>query len=438
MAEENTLLDSLSTDHTPNIETPAALGSLVETGLYTISLQCNQDTACQSIYTYARQDSSNGQLLTTDYRWNAMLNRWQAVDETQAQRAATSLLTDGEWVRWGGMSLVNGLSQNADSSASVTAVEIDLSNMPVAAHMQERQAQGHRSATFWFDSDTNNRFDNGSAGYRLKLEERRAPYVLLHYNERSGASTSNCEHTAGNCNVINTRYSSASAEGSAPASRQTLSAHSLESIRAMMSAGVDISNPGFMNSGFVKSGLRVSGFALNTMQAEQGDDGAIVRLSAKTTSDDTLPLQGEAIWASSFITKLLLNCDKSYAALTPDAMELGLQQTPEPVNFQALDDCGNVIRPGMLSVSAQSRIVSSWRLITVDDVQMIRISLPLELRDKVPENNYANALLLIEQDGLVRLGAMAPSARAYSLFAYNERALYTLQEIAIRKLQALQ
>ena len=78
--------------------------------------------------------------------------------------------------------------------------------------------------------------------------------------------------------------------------------------------------------------------------------------------------------------------------------------------------------------SADTVLVSDWKLITVDGVDMIEISMPLVLRHG-EEESFEQSMLLIEHNGYVRLGARFAETSIEKQSAYNLAAFETLSAI---------
>ena len=73
-------------------------------------------------------------------------------------------------------------------------------------------------------------------------------------------------------------------------------------------------------------------------------------------------------------------------------------------------------------------MVSEWKLIEVEGVKMIEIQLPFMFRQE-SEDDSGEAILLIEHDGYVRMGARLPETFVERVITYNETAFTTLRSI---------
>ena len=73
-------------------------------------------------------------------------------------------------------------------------------------------------------------------------------------------------------------------------------------------------------------------------------------------------------------------------------------------------------------------LVSEWKLIEIDGARMIEIQIPLMLRHDA-EVDRGGAMLLVEHDGFVRLGARLPESFTDRVITYNETAFTTLRSI---------
>lgn len=69
-----------------------------------------------------------------------------------------------------------------------------------------------------------------------------------------------------------------------------------------------------------------------------------------------------------------------------------------------------------------------WKLIEVENVEMIEIHLPIMFRNE-SEGESEEAMLLIEHEGFVRAGARLPDTRIDRVFTYNDNAFETLRSI---------
>ena len=75
-------------------------------------------------------------------------------------------------------------------------------------------------------------------------------------------------------------------------------------------------------------------------------------------------------------------------------------------------------------------MLSEWALIEVDGIQMIEISMPREFGGNGRDSQQA--MLLIEHEGVVRLGARLSESYIERVVTYNEVAFSTLRALIER------
>ena len=102
--------------------------------------------------------------------------------------------------------------------------------------------------------------------------------------------------------------------------------------------------------------------------------------------------------------------------IAPGTVDYSDDPTASSENFPGLDG------------SEPHALVSEWKVIEVDGVKMIEIQMPFLLRQE-SDGERESAILLVEHDGFVRLGARLPESFIDRVITYNETAFATLQSI---------
>jgi hypothetical protein len=112
-----------------------------------------------------------------------------------------------------------------------------------------------------------------------------------------------------------------------------------------------------------------------------------------------------------------------------DCADLIAQTGVVSVNLDDPEDPSSSAESYPDSAAGEGRtMVSEWKLIEVDGVRMIEIQLPLILRQEANGDNE-EAMLLVEHEGFVRLGARLPESFSDRVITYNETAFTTLRSI---------
>lgn len=108
--------------------------------------------------------------------------------------------------------------------------------------------------------------------------------------------------------------------------------------------------------------------------------------------------------------------------------QTALENTMQSDDPLETDDEGTIAEDRVLANLNGALLSGRWKLIEVDNVEMIEIYLPITLRTD-SEGESEEAMLLIEYDGFVRAGARLPDTRIDRVFTYNDNAFETLRSI---------
>lgn len=459
---------------------PTSVQNLLEFGTYAIRMDCEhlaqsasddisdgtigltlQEQAasdCTSSYRELKIDSASSELNANDYSWDPVSNTWKTDTQSQALLAEDFVLINGSWINADHINTQRQVEFSIDGEAFISSefgttilkgAEQNLQNLSLENHLQDINAN-----PVWLEDSQDDVFPDGSKGFRLSLREATRPYVLFNYPDNTSNTTSatDCSEFAGNCNVVKTTDENG-----------THIVTSLDLLREHALSGAAIHNSEYAS---VNADVQTPVFTL----------------TSEATNDGTFPLSGTAIWSVDFsasaaalinestnlCTNIVIeNTDVTQAATIAGVVEINSesQLLPKPdnslipprepaallttgINFPAHNKCGKSVEAttqanepadsdaeATADQSLANVISSSWTSTNVDGVSMIEVRMPIALRHDNSRDNVA-ALLLIEQDGVVRLGSRQRASDTKTVFTYNNVALEALQQKAIRILSA--
>lgn len=119
------------------------------------------------------------------------------------------------------------------------------------------------------------------------------------------------------------------------------------------------------------------------------------------------------------------NRDEACVQVLSDNAAVALSQNDDSTVTETVSTEATVVD---FSAMLGPMLTGQWELIEVDGVNMIEIRMPAMFGDRA-DNEYDEAMLLIEHEGYVRSGARLPDTRIDRVFTYNENAFVTLRSL---------
>ncbi|MBX2885012.1 MAG: hypothetical protein KTR32_33960 [Granulosicoccus sp.] len=385
------------------------------------------------------------------------------------------VLQDGQWVAMQGDGPSGSVTFLEDGSALVNtdfgqlqlfASARKLDNLPVKEYLYFGQNDYPATRNKTDDNMQGATFPEGSTAHKLHIKRSARSHVLFNwYPDDNEIASNTCDEFGGNCNVIDSRQSTNDNGEFVPVT-------SLERLREATVNGIDI-----------------VAIAQNQFSGTPID----IQLSSDAESADVQPTEGTAVWVTRRVatdigniepvacdpdvyTKLAdgeLSSDDEPYNFAPDALPPCVERPVDPYYPGGPDiECNKLLTesqqlqddlPATLPDAEQELItievppeygceqpladanpgtsagdyaseekvlgISRWKVITVDDVEMIDIGLPVAVQHRIdiPE---AASLLLIEHNGYVRRGAKFGGVAVDTEITWSEAAFKTLQPIA--------
>ncbi len=417
---------------------------------------------CEAFYGHVQLNASGDSLVSENYLYDADTGGWaMEMDEDEDDFDMENYsLVDGQWVSVKSVGPEGQVEFTEDGTAVITnaegrmqlkAVTQDVGGTKVTNHFWQDNAN-----PLWFDLvDPAAMFSTGSLAHKISVRQSSHPFILFNHRPQEDRSREYCAQFNDNCNVIN-----AVVEGRYGA------VTSLDEIRNTAYLGVNlvVRSKGFDSDGFIKLSAEVpedgtiprSGKVHWTAGIEQemsgadpygtypaGHEAPVECLEEFYPESIPYPDQdsGLAVDGQASGTAFPTEADKS--------LEIPDSEIHEGPGLPEKTDCSDLIaRTGDAAVNLDDPedptkvaevypgsageerhiMVSEWKLVEVDGVKMIEIQLPLILRQEADGDNE-EAMLLIEHDGYVRLGARLPESFSDRVITYNETAFTTLRSI---------
>ncbi len=406
---------------------------------------------CEARYGLVQLNDSGDSLVTENYQYDGDTGGWVAdLDEDDFHMANYSLV-DGQWALVQSAGPEGLVEFTEDGTAVVTNEEGQMHLKAVSQEIGGTRVINH----FWQDGanplwfglvESTDMFSTGSLAHKISVRQSSHPFVLFNHRPQDDQSREFCAQFNDNCNVVN-----AFLDG------QTHAVTTLDEIRESATMGLD-------------SVAYTAGF---------GSDG-LMKLSAEIPEDGTYPTKGRVHWKVGFDgndhdsgAMPVVGTDPSVTGVDPYStypagndtfVECHSESYPDATSNPDLPDSGVVEVSGLpektdcadfiaqtgtgaadadteypeqpstteaenhlADAGEEGRTLSSeWKLIEIDGVRMIEIQLPLIFRQ---DTDNQEAILLVEHDGFVRLGARLPESFMERVITYNETAFSKLLSI---------
>lgn len=423
---------------------------------------------CQAMYGHVQLDESGEQLTNTLYEFDELAGNWiESIESTNDTDFYEFALIDDQWVRAQSVEPSGAISFADDGSATVTningkmkikAISQMLSGVPVGRFLWNN---ADSSLIPGSGIDTSTLFNSGSEAYNLTVDSSSHDFILFNHLPSLSEDGDNCSQYGGNCNVARANING-----------QLDSVSTLDTIREASQDGIELALAGY--------------------GGENGDN-ATLKLTAQVRANGSMPEAGTATWGIDYhhsVNELIrpeadlcrpaipsplpgnegpdeAETPVSQQGADPDDSEFSVKPDnelipprtpdaflPEPTDPDnertdlseleqefgpdSLPDPCELLGDDTNSIEVETlpdTLSSNWRLVTHGTVTMIQIELPIALRHG-NENNGNSALLLIEHDGFVRVGARLNDSGVDSVVTYNDSAFVTLKEILTTTLTA--
>lgn len=431
---------------------------------------------CHSAYGHAQLDDSGNTLMNTMYEYDVEGRGWIELRETDETQVSDYALVDGEWVGMQDVDPQGDISFADDGSATVInengqitikAVSQALDGVNVERYLWH---SGENIVISDPDSNTTTLFNSGSYAFKLTVDQNPHTFVLFNNNSEYSSDAGSCPDYASNCNVIKGRtedglYTSinnldAIREGSSTSIELAESSSMYNEHSPLVTLSSDLTSDGSLpvngiaswlfslhpaaeeialapdencNAGYPSPGNEPDNNSVSnpSPEAQEVDDnennptpegnsdfapkpeGAYIPPRVPEIFQHLLPVENPATAGESDNPSA-----ENYPNTNPD---LYPEFCPEP---------GSVDNPGQYHLPTDT-ISSTWQVIQHDGVSMIEIALPVALRHQ-DDREGESALLLIEHDGFVRLGARINASSINTVITYNDPAFTTIKDLLSR------
>lgn len=411
---------------------------------------------CEAHYGFVELSEDGSQLVTSEFVFDAATAGWVVESREADEFNADYALVEGQWKKVDAIGPAGEVTFTEDGAALISneagqllvrAVSQSLGGKPVLSHLWENQID-----PVWFDStDPSATFSADSETYRLSIRESSHPYVLFNMPAELG-NPEGCLEFGDNCNVIHTQLD----EG-----QQAVT--SLDQIREASLNDVNV-----MGAGYGGPDLG----STMTLTAQMGEDGALPTQGiARWNLDYSLGLESSEYYEAEHGVDeeycidveihepgviVVDNMDADFSAdQFPDIQLSESQHVENDLYAQTELQCAPIgdvdtfesatgvqfeiteseLTDGEFSENSDldiypdldSVLTSDWRVVRVDGVAMIEIDLPFAKR---AGEDADEAILLIEHEGFVRLGARLPESYIDVQSTYNVTAFENMRAIA--------
>ena len=447
---------------------------------------------CYAEYGYVSVEGEANELTEQHFEYNAESRTWIERTYDDNEPVFGYHLKDGQWVaaKQDGPA---GPVEFLDDGSAVLQTELGkmvvygtshaLDNTPVVHHIYRRGGQ----EDFLQLVDDNELFPEGSAVHRLLVKRQATTHMLFNWHPYGDESA--CDQFNGNCNVVDIIDDAGFAPASSLADirQASVAGVNLAGIVHNHYEGrpIDLQLNTFDDAAAVDT-LPVAGIATWIMPLAYTDGSYGTKPHpVDCATDQQIEMQDPA--AEGLIPCSELEQPSYYEECYPadeyypadgtgpagtteqdmfvefesieEGSDSGLEQIPPPgEELVIIDICSDNgvlgtstgselpedqkllldeeageydVKPYDADYTSEKRIVatSEWKTINVDGVQMIEVSLPVQVRHSTDAADHAS-LLLVEEGGFVRRGARLRDAESDDALMYSPAAFETLQPIA--------
>lgn len=427
---------------------------------------------CKARYGHVQLNAAGDSLVTDDYLYDGDTGGWVLEEEDEDDfRMANYSLVKGEWilVQSGGPEGQveftddgTAVIVNEEGRMQLKAVTQEVGGTRVINHFWQDDAN-----PLWFSLvESTDMFSADSLAHKISVRQSSHPFMMFNHQPQDDQSREFCAQYLDNCNVVN-----AEMDG------QHHAVTSLDEIRDTATLGIKLvaHSAGFGNDGVMKLSaelpadgtLPAKGSVHWMMSFDGNHDGSGEMLPAGTEPGvdgvdpyNTYPAGNDDLTACHGNTgpdgviypephSVGLPVDGALPDSTFPADSDATDVVIDGQDFPEKPDCADLIAhtgSGPIITDYQEApstdagyyaaaegeearmLVSEWKLIEIEGVRMIEIQLPFILRQESDADN-GQAILLVEHDGYVRLGARLPETFVDRVITYNETAFATLRSI---------
>ncbi len=445
---------------------------------------------CKAYYGTVQLNDAGNELLSQNYGFDPQSGTW-VNDEFNDDDSADYVLIGGEWQQSTSSGPQGDIEFAADGSALITNSEGTMRLKAVTQNLDATEVKKHLLSDFsdpaWFELvQPTDMFPSGSQVHTVSVKQTLHPYVLFNEQHYDDGGESSCAEFFDNCNVVgnaeNKQFFALSSltdvREAAIQGTQLTTRHSSIGPGTHMTIMMDEEYDGTLPEGGTVEwsfGYHDHGQIQYAPDGEYPEDQYVEPGNEATYPADLInPDECYVTDEHSDISfpgvpeeKQLFDEDVEFpVSESPDSLpEPGSVRPPEvldPDGSQDLEEAREKekiegypqdisplpVTEGCVDFAAQNGefkepaelseklpvdehiIKGRWKLVEVDGVDMIEIQLPDSFRDD--QSDAEQAMLLIEQNGFVRLGVKMADTYIDRVPTYNETAFTTLRAIVER------
>ncbi len=428
---------------------------------------------CEALYGKVQLSADSQSIVSEQYHYEPGSGGWTALNREQDLGYADYALVDGQWIKVASEGPEGQIEFADDGSAVVSndqgTMELKAATQALDGHKVIHHLLEDGADPVWFDIvDTTEHFSAGALTHKISVRQTYHPYVMFDHPPYSDTDQEQCADAMGNCNVVAVYGDDG----------QSYDLSSLSEVRELSLVGTSLV-------------ARTAGFGQETLMkltAQPQDDGSLpttgevhwAQTSYHPAAQPFMPVDKEenydlvdreedydvefgpetGIYPAEYdeVEQCQYVLDNGFDEQgfneadqrVVDENGLPLQSDLVPgqldkeycrellarsgLSQDAVDVVGEDLlqpeKPGESEPNdADTQMLSSrWKLIEVQGVEMIEITLPLILRHDESVDTE-EAILLIAHEERVRVGARLPETYIDRVFTYNENAFTTLKSI---------
>ncbi len=446
-AEEIEPDDVLAERDLPRVET-VTVEAMLKDGFYFFDVGCSvhevyDDEAftdsvtapefhCAAGYTHISLAEDGVHIDETEYEYDQGSSGWIAIaDESDDHGDGVLQLLDGQWVSStdGGKATVEfsadggAVVTHSDGAMVIKAVQRSLAGQHITRHLYEFDTPDR------IITDEETLFPADSSEYLFKIKRKDSQYALFNW---SGDADGDCAEHNGNCNVVN-----------------RVTDDGLTAVKTLdaLTGGNGTVLAGLLHSEYDQS------LDVELLPISDGDEWGKAQWVAKYFQHFPEHFEGmpecppEEIKLYEQIPESTRNESGEADGELPTKVDL---DTLQLLNDEAIDEVPASIEGGRCKPQESDVVLyddtqdstgkpahddfgyGRWRIVTVDDVKMIELTVPFALRYQIDFDD-SGSVMLIEHDGFVRRGAHFSNRAVETETAYNpvafESLLTGLQEL---------
>lgn len=377
-----------------------------------------EGVACEAFYGLVKLTESGDELLFESHIFDPLSGSWLPEEDDDVYPQDYSLV-DGTWVQ--GVSLEpTGKVRFTDAGTAVIATAGGTMTLKASSHalddmsMKKNFLDDEVEIEHTVIGESGITFLPGAQIHRVSVREESSPYLLFNDVRLDESGADLCMAFNGNCNVV-----------SVISNGQFFELTTLDDILQSVRSGVTLAaSPAGLGPQWAV-----------TLEAIPGIDGTTLPEGVVTWAWDATDT---AAWPDSGLEAVVDGF--AVDGFTVDGLVVdGLTVDGAVIEEAMVDGAGTDAADHSAAVSTPPLLTSRWRLVTKQGVSMIEVDLPLALRhdqgmeyqgiEYEEDTVHAQALLLIEQDGFVRMGVRTSAVFNEKVIGYNEAAFQSVKQL---------